>query len=233
LYPRELSALTESINSFITSERSQKERYRNTLGDLAHSLKTPLAVVRGAFEQNAIPTELRESIQEQVDRMTQIVDYQLQRAATSGRTTLAAPVDLLPVINKLVSTLDKVYAEKGISCRVTVHGDITFRGDESDLLEMLGNLLDNAYKFAARMVAVTATKQENDQLLIKIDDDGQGIPEDKVEQVLKRGVRVDERVSGQGIGLAVVRDIVEVYGGSISINTSSMGGSSISITLPA
>jgi two-component system sensor histidine kinase PhoQ len=231
-YPYELAALTSNLNALLKSEREQLARYRNGLADLAHSLKTPLAVLRGAVQEQPQPSP---TLQEQVERMTQIVGYQLQRAAASGRSSLMAPVEIQPLLQRLISALDKVYAGKGVRGEHTVSIGLSFHGDESDLMELSGNLLDNAYKWCMREVRVTASREVESNgpvLRIVVEDDGPGIPPTAAQGMFTRGVRADERVEGQGIGLTVAHDIVRLYGGTLSIGASARGGAAFTVTLP-
>lgn len=235
-YPKELQGLTTGLNALLDYENRQLTRYRHALADLAHSLKTPLAVLRGAID-TAQPDELRSLTQEQVERMNQIVSYQLQRAATAGRATLQAPVALVPLLQRMRSSLDKVYADKKVDCRIVADAMAVFYGDEGDLMELLGNLLDNAYKWCHGKVRLTAQPvsqalHQRSGLVLEIEDDGPGVPVDKLRAVLARGVRADETVSGQGIGLAVAQDIVRAYQGTLDIGVSEMGGARISIVFP-
>ncbi len=235
-YPRELSNLTGAINAFIRNERARLERYRNTLADLSHSLKTPLAVLRGMFgAENS--SDVGPAAREQIDRMAGIVDYQLRRAATSGRTTLAKPVDVRRVVEKLVATLAKVYGEKRVHVEVHVGQTVQFRGEEGDLLEIVGNLLDNAFKWCSGRVVVTAetassTLGKNPALSVCVEDDGPGIPAALAGDVAERGVRADDPASGHGIGLAVVGDVVESYGGSVEYGRSVLGGARVTVQIP-
>ncbi len=234
-YPRELRGLTDNLNALIRHERSHLERYRHTLDDLAHSLKTPLAVLRGTLGGNAVDPAFQRNVQEQVDRMSQIVQYQLQRAATSGRTTLTAPIAVAAAAQKVVSSLDKVYAGKNIKCKVRIDDKVFFHGDEGDLLELLGNLLDNAYKWCYETVAISAQALINTShagLVLNVEDDGPGIPLEMAQIVLQRGMRMDSTTPGQGIGLAVVQDIVRIYGGTLEIGTSQLGGAHLTVRLP-
>jgi two-component system sensor histidine kinase PhoQ len=233
-YPRELRALTQNLNALIQSRHELIERYRNSLGDLAHSLKTPLAVLRGVGESDQPLGEIRHTLGEQVDQMSRIVDYQLQKAAASGRAVLTAPVAVAAVAEKIIRTLNKVYAEKKIQCALQAAPEITFHGDESDLMELLGNLLDNAYKWANQRVALTvdyADKRSNAVLRLHVADDGPGIPAAMIDKVLERGVRADPGTSGHGIGLAVARDIVRLYNGELKIATSEWNGADVIVTL--
>jgi len=190
-------------------------------------------VVRGALEESTPPAALRAAVAEQVERMRQIVDYQLQRAATSGRTTLAKPVALRPTVQRLTVSLDKVYADRGIQCEIVIDDAVGFAGDQGDLMEALGNVLDNAYKWARGRVYVSASRDTAAGLVVKVEDDGPGVPAAQRTAVLQRGVRADEAVSGQGIGLAVVQDILRAYGGSLELETSErLGGARVVMHLP-
>lgn len=233
-YPNELRGLTDNLNALIKTERARLIRYRDALADLAHSLKTPLAVLRGAQQHNT-DQSLEELVKEQTERMGQIVDYQLQRAATSGRTTLMAPVAIAPLLQRILNTLEKVYAERRLDFSLVVDGDVQFRADEADLMELSGNLLDNACKWARRQVKVSArvdTSGASQTLVLTIDDDGPGIAPEQRAAVLARGVRIDSSVPGQGIGLAVARDIAVAYDGKIDIDTSpTHGGAQIQASL--
>jgi two-component system sensor histidine kinase PhoQ len=155
-YPLELERLAGSINDFIDSERNSLKRYRNTLSDLAHSLKTPLAVVRSQLETGADGEEFRWTVLEQVGRMDQIVAYQLSRAATSGHTTFAAPIRVEPHAAEIVASLEKVYKSKNILCEFEIDPAARFYGEQGDLLELLGNLLENAFKWASHRVVLSA-----------------------------------------------------------------------------
>ncbi len=147
-YPTELSGLTTSLNAFIDAERDRLKRYRNTLSDLAHSLKTPLAVMRSQLETGEEGENLRWTVLEQVGRMDEIVAYQLSRAATSGHQTFAAPLPVEPYAEEIVRSLEKVYAHKGVLCEFEIEPAARFHGDQGDLLELLGNLLENGFKWA-------------------------------------------------------------------------------------
>jgi two-component system sensor histidine kinase PhoQ len=236
-YPRELRTLTERINAFIESGHARLERSRNALAELAHSLKTPLAVLRGLSDGRADREEMRRTLTEQSARMHRTIDYQLQRAAASGPTPLAPAVDIAPVAARLKDALLKVYADKKLRVDVEVDHGTGFHGDEGDLVEILGNLLDNACKWADERVRVRAGHAHDDGggagLTLRIDDDGPGIPADKVDAVLARGVRADATTPGYGIGLAVVRDIVvEAYGGEVTVGASDLGGAAVTIRIP-
>lgn len=228
-YPRELSGLTAGLNALLDAERRRLTRYRDALGDLAHSLKTPLAVLRGAGTQ-ANETELREAVREQGERMTQIVDYQLQKAATSGRTALMQPIAIEPMVRRLVATLDKVYREHPVEVQVDIPGQVHFRGDEGDLMELFGTLLDNAFKWSRGRIRITVHR-EAAGISVAIDDDGPGIPGPQIDRVRQRGGRLDHQVDGQGIGLAVATGLVEAYGGTLDIRAAPIGGARIAFRL--
>jgi two-component system, OmpR family, sensor histidine kinase PhoQ len=237
-YPRELIGVTENMNTLLHSERERMSRYRNTLGNLAHSLKTPLAVIRNQLSTPELRSlEGAQQLDEQVGRMDDIVRYQLKRAAASAGMTLgAAPVLLREVVEPLVSTLRKVYFERRIACATEVAPDCAFLADKGDLMELIGNLLDNAFKYGHEQVSISVkplqvAESRRAGLSIVIDDDGPGISADKRQHVLERGTRLDERASGQGIGLSVVRELAELYRGTVEISDSPLGGARVTVQL--
>lgn len=237
-HPRELEPLTESINAFIESERENLDRQRNTLADLAHSLKTPLAVLRARLDNRAPDAELREELDAQLRRMNEMVVYQLARAASSGHKLFAAPIRIEAHAEEIVRGLEKIYAGKGVLCEFEVEADACFHGEPGDLQELLGNLLENAFKWAKSRVLLTAkagpcSSQRRPGLLLVVEDDGPGIPPDQVGALLQRGVRGDERVQGHGIGLAIVQDIVRGYRGELEVGRSAeLGGARFEVQLP-
>lgn len=238
-YPPELRAVSQNLNLLIKSERERQSRYRTTLGDLAHSLKTPLAVITGIIHQarqhsaegdEGRPARLDE-LEEQMERMNQIVSYQLKRATRSDKSQhLGKPVTAAPLFEKIINALEKVYRDKSVAVATNLEEDAVFHGEESDLMELTGNLLDNAFKYCKGRVRVGVARQGR-SLRIDIEDDGEGIPERDREWVLKRGVRGDTLKSGQGIGLAVAVDIISAYNGGIDVGTCDLGGARIRVTL--
>lgn len=238
-HPRELEPLTESINALIESERKNLERQRNTLADLAHSLKTPLAVLRARLDSDAPLPELREELDTQLHRMNSLVSYQLSRAASGGHKLFATPVPILPQAEQIVLGLEKIYASKGVLCEFEVDDEARFFGETGDLQELLGNLLENAFKWARSRVLLTVAREPTTKdggrgrLFLAVDDDGPGIPADKVAGLLQRGVRGDERVQGHGIGLSIVQDITRAYGGELRVERSEeLGGARFEVRLP-
>ncbi len=233
-YPKELTGLTSSLNSLIEHGKLVQTRYRNSLDDLAHSLKTPLAIMQSFCEGKSEQIgQQRALIREQVERMDGIIDHQLQRAAVSGRVTLARSVPLQHVLERLVRTLRKVYREKQVDVRLDLEPGATFYGDEADLTEALGNLLENAYKYCAGQIRVCVRYDRKTAsghgLEITIEDDGQGIDPEMIDTVLQRGKRMDETVPGHGIGLSMAQEIIAVYGGELDIGSSSLGGALLRI----
>jgi two-component system sensor histidine kinase PhoQ len=234
-YPRELAGVARSLNALLGSEQRRIRRYRDTLGNLAHSLKTPLAVIRTALAGDA---GHRSGVDREIDRIAQIVDRQLQRAAMSGGATLGqAAVPVASVIAELRAAMRKVHARKDLVIEADVAADAGFVGDRGDLLELLGNLLDNACKWCGSTVRVQARLDAvlppARCLTIRVEDDGPGIAPDNRRRVLDRGVRADERAPGHGLGLAMVADTVALYGGELLISESpSLHGACLSLALP-
>jgi two-component system, OmpR family, sensor histidine kinase PhoQ len=234
-YSTELQSLAGNLNAFITHERAHLERYRNTLADLAHSLKTPLAILRGCTESFS---DNKETVQEQITIMNKIVEYQLQRAAAKGDHKTIKGLDLSTFLNKISASLNKVHIDKAIHFDISVPEQCQIYFDEGDLYEIVGNLIDNACKWCRRRVKVSVSqnprKDRRDYaLLIQIDDDGPGIPDGKLNEILKRGVRADENIHGHGIGMTVVYDLVGMLGGKLEGNKSSeLGGMSWRVYLP-
>lgn len=237
-YPRELVPLTSNLNRLITQNQESLRRYRNALGDLAHSIKTPLAILRNEFGRHDLPANPATAL-EQIERIDRTVEYHLQRAATAGRGLLAPPLKVAPSALRIVESLKKVYAERGLTFSVDVTPDAVFHGDEGDLLEIIGNLADNAAKWARRTVRiigrspVLGSPQERRGLYVDVIDDGPGIPAGRLDAVLQRGARLDESVAGHGIGLAIVRDMVEeVYQGRLTFE-SAAGGTRVRVEFDA
>ncbi len=242
-YPRELRGLTDSVNDLIETEREHLSRYRNTLGDLAHSLKTPLAVMNTRLDALPPPAEgegedVRVELQQQVRRMNEIVAYQLSRAATSGHQTFAVPLVIETIAEEIVRSLEKVYASRGVVCEFEIDPQARFFGERGDLMELLGNLLENAFKWARGRVLLTVRRvpipgARRMGLEMAVEDDGPGIPDDRVANLLKRGVRGDERVEGHGIGMAIVQDILRAYRGSLDVDRSgALGGARFTLRMP-
>ena len=238
-YPLELTGLTERINGFIESERENLERQRNTLADLAHSLKTPIAVLRTQLDSGGgDPQALRDELDVQLKRMNNLVSYQLARAASSGHKLFSAAVPIEPHAEEIVRGLEKVYAAKGVICEFEIDPRARFHGETGDLQELIGNLLENAFKWARSRVLLTVmvgatAPQRRPGVFIAVDDDGPGIAEDDVSKVLQRGVRGDERVQGHGIGLSIVQDLIRDYRGELQVKRSEeLGGARFEVRLP-
>ncbi|MDD5273193.1 MAG: ATP-binding protein [Methylovulum sp.] len=224
-YPREIKQLTDHINSLLSQERARQTRYRNALADLAHSLKTPLAVLIGAVDQ---PETLPESVTEQSARMMRIVERQLQRAGAASHAATAPAIAVHGVADRLTASLGKVYRNKNLQISNRVDPHLRLRCDEADLIEILGNLLDNACKWGDRRVEIQGHK-ENQRLTLSIHDDGPGINTEQISHILKRGGRADESTPGHGLGLSVVAEIIEVYQGTLRIEASFLGGAAVSV----
>ena len=237
-HPRELRPLTEAVNALIDSERGNVESVRRTLGDLAHSLKTPLAVLQSALDAGASAGELRQEMRSQLLRMNDIVSYQLARAARSGHVLFAAPLPIESHAEAIVLSLEKIYAAKGVLCEFEIAPSARFHGELGDLQELLGNLLENAFKWAKSRVAlevqpIPGSIGKRSGVKIAVEDDGPGIPPEKVDHLLQRGVRGDERVQGHGIGLSIVLDIVAAYRGEMKVTRSeALGGARFEVTVP-
>lgn len=232
-HPRELLRLTRSLNRLLDSERRQRERYRHSLDDLAHSLKTPLSVLQSVGDVIAAETRQREQaqiLQGQVERMSQQIDYQLQRASLRKSGLIRHQVALEPLLDTLCSALDKVYRDKQV--RVLRDFDIALLVpmERGALLELLGNLLENAYRLCLGQVKVSA-RLRNGVCDLCVEDDGPGIPPDQRARILERGVRLDAQHPGQGIGTAVVKDIIDSYEGELSLDDSPLGGACFRIRL--
>ena len=221
----ELEKLKSSINHLLDTEQQQRSRYKNSLSDLAHSLKTPLAVLSGTA---GLPEQAKEPIK-QIDQQIQ---RQLKRAVAGSTGAFDQMVMIKPVVDKLLSAMGKVYAEKNLSLSSQFQQEnVGFNGDITDLMEVLGNILDNACKAAKSNVQLSVSTKPN-KLVIQIEDDGPGIPIAKREQLLARGVRLDSYKEGQGIGMAVVADLVSAYQGQLNITHSQLGGAKLILTFP-
>ena len=237
-YPLELQGLATNLNALLESERSHLERYRNSLSDLAHSMKTPLAIVRGCIEEKTMPDGVKQPLQEQIQRMDEIMSYQLQKAAARGQKTLSSSIAIVSMLEKVIRSLDKVYSAKGVDCCLHADSHEVFCGDEGDLYEIFGNLLDNAYKWCHSRIEIELefsagrTKMRKD-LHIVIEDDGPGIPPDQLETILGRGIRADEQIQGHGIGLAVVDELVRLWGGRIKFSNGRLPGARCELWLPS
>ncbi|MEJ8568950.1 ATP-binding protein [Elongatibacter sediminis] len=233
-YPAELEPLARNVNRLLATEKANQERYRNALDSLAHSLKTPLAVLRAGLEtrEQAAAAPLRKAVEE----MNRLVTTRLQRAAVSARRTMGRPEPVEPVVRRIIASLEKVHSRKMIQAEVIIDADAMFCGEERDLMELMGNLLDNAFKYGARRVRLTARsipcEGGRPGLAVRVEDDGPGIDPVQWPLLLERGVRGDERVDGHGLGLAIVLELVTAYGGSVDIGHSELGGAKISVDLP-
>jgi len=225
-YPAELKGLTDNLNTLIQQERLRHTRHRDALSYLAHSLKTPLAVLRSALSE---PAQLPAAVDEQVSRMDDIVQHQLGRAIAGGAARFAPPLAVGPVLSRIVDALGKVYADKALDFSVECPAELLWRIDEGDLFEVLGNLMDNAAKWAAKKVQVRVSREAG-QLHISIEDDGPGFSD--TASILQLHVRMDERVPGHGVGLAVVSDLVMSHQGELKLGRSALGGGQVELILP-
>jgi len=226
-YPRELAGLTQNLNLLMDQERARQTRYKDALDDLAHSLKTPLAALRASLDA---PGELPGMVAQQVARMDDIVVHQLGRAGASGAARFAPHLALATILNRIRDTLAKVYVEKKLAFTLDCPPDLRWRMDEGDAFEMLGNVLDNAAKWARHQVSVRIWV-DGKRLCIRVCDDGPGFADPQA--LLARRVRLDEQMPGHGIGLAVVNDLVASHRGELSISRADLGGAQIDIVLQA
>jgi len=211
-YPLELHQVTQQLNTLLATEENQRKRYRNALSDLAHSLKNPLAVIQSQ-------TDISVNASEQLQRINQIIEHQLKRAQSAGQSSWYLGVGVKQVVDKLITTLSKIYQGDELSFVVDVDETATFKGDEADLMEILGNVLDNACKAAKHKVAIKVVSLDK-KLTIDISDDGEGIEKSQQAVILSRGGRADTYQAGHGIGLAIVNDLVSSYQGQLFISES-------------
>lgn len=233
-YPVEIAPVIGSLNLVLDSEKSQRQKYKNTLSDLAHSLKTPLAIVRSTLEtQNHLNVEIdRSAIDEQVNRMSDIIGHQLRRATSVSTNVNQRLTDLQAISTRLGRALEKVYRDKTITYSNDIDPAHTSLMEEQDAMELLGNILENAFKYGHTQVRASS-KLSGHNVEVYIEDDGPGVDKDKRNAILTRGARADTATSGQGIGLAISIDILSSYGGSLTIEDSSLGGARFKLVLPA
>jgi signal transduction histidine kinase len=234
-YPNEVQPLVNDLNALLDDRERAVARALTTAGDLAHGLKTPLAVLAQEAEQAGAAghDELAATLRQLVERMQRQVDYHLARARATASSGAAPGVRcaVLPAVEGLVRTMRRLHAERQLAIDADVPPAHEIRGRREDLDEMLGNLLDNACKWARSRVAISSAV-DDDRVVIAVDDDGPGLAPSMRAQVLQRGVRADERIRGSGLGLAIVSDLAELYGGSIALDTSPLGGTRALLQLP-
>ncbi|OFS10014.1 two-component system sensor histidine kinase PhoQ [Hafnia sp. HMSC23F03] len=233
--PRELRGLVRNLNILLSNERQRYTRYRTTLSDLTHSLKTPLAVLQSTLRSlrngKDLKIEQAEPIMlEQISRISQQIGYYLHRASMQSEHSMLNRElhSVPPLLDSLCSALNKVYQRKGVDITLDISPELTFVGEKNDFMEVMGNVLDNACKYCLEFVEITAQQTEK-ELIIIIDDDGPGIPASKRDLIFRRGQRIDTLLPGQGLGLALVDELLQQYDGEAVITDSPLGGARMSI----
>lgn len=237
-FPAEIAPLAHELNALIQANREATERARTHVGNLAHALKTPISVLLN--EARASDAPIAPKVIEQVSLMRDHVEHHLERARMAAqRRTIGVVTDVSPVVERLVRAMRRIHEDKAVTLEAAVEPGIRFRGEREDLEEALGNLVDNACKWADERVDVAAhrlpTPVETERALfvVVVDDDGPGIDLDGRSEALKRGRRLDEKVPGSGLGLAIVTELAALYGGSFALDKSPLGGLRCTLTLPA
>jgi signal transduction histidine kinase len=234
-YPDDLAPLAGEVNLLIDANREILERARTQVGNLAHALKTPLSVLVNEAAND--DTSLAGKVREQTTLMRDQVNWYLDRARAAARAgSIGIVSDVEPVIRGLERAFLKIYADKALAFEIAEPEDLKFRGERQDLEEMIGNLMDNAAKWADRAVRVSGRlmTEETQRVLIEIeiDDDGPGLPPETRADVIKRGRRLDESKPGSGLGLSIVADLASLYGGSLALDVAEIGGLRVRLRLP-
>jgi signal transduction histidine kinase len=234
-YPSEIEPLVHDLNALIDSNREIVERARTHVGNLAHALKTPLAVLQNETRSDAGP--LAQKVAEQTAIMRDQVEHHLNRARMAAQTNVIGVVTpVAPVVAGLARVMRKVHQERQLAIETEIAPELRFRGEAQDLEEMCGNLLDNACKWAAGRVRVSAVRKEVGRrpfLALSFEDDGPGLPPDKRKPALSRGLRLDESKPGSGLGLSIVVELARIYGGDLALESAELGGLRARLTLPA
>ncbi|WP_165905099.1 ATP-binding protein [Parashewanella curva] len=231
-YPREFKGTVNALNQLIQQSAAQQERYKNTINDLAHSLKTRLSSIRALIEGKESETkDKQEQVLEQIYQMDDMVNYHLKRALLGRRSIIEESTKISEVIEQLVPILQKLYQEREIQFTSDIDDKLTFPCNKDDLTELCGNLLENAFRLCSNQVHFKATHTRKSFYLC-IEDDGTGIPDEIKSKILERGFRADTQHAGTGLGLAICNEIVETYGGRLSISRSKLTGAKIEIEIP-
>lgn len=228
-YAREVAPLAEAVNAVLDKDAELIERARTHVGNLAHGLKTPLAIVAAEMEDSPD----KRVVAEQVQVMRRLIEHHLGRAsavAGAGRQ-LGGKAPIREVAESIAGVLGRVFAERGLSIEIDVPADAAFRGHREDLEEILGNLMENACKWAAGRVMVRA-RETSDGLVVSVEDDGPGMSAEQAAKASRRGRRFDEMAPGWGLGLSIVSDLIEVNGGEMAFSRSDLGGLTVTIRIP-
>ena len=231
--PAEIQPMILEINRLIDILGKRLQRSRNALGDLAHALKRPLTVLTRLSEETEVEKVpgLQNSLQRQLQSMRTTTDHILKRARLAGGSPVGAGYDVVSEINSLVDTLQKMYPQRNCKIETDIGAGLRSPLDREDFLELLGNLLDNAFKWATGTIRLVV-RGDDSVLRIRVEDDGPGIAEDMLATLRRRGSRADEQVDGHGLGLAIVNDITDLYGGSLELGRSeTLGGLAVEVVL--
>jgi signal transduction histidine kinase len=230
-YPSELEPLAEELNALMAHTQEVVERQRTHVGNLAHALKTPLSVLITEARQQGGP--LSEVVIRQAQAMGQHVDHHLRRARAAARTQgQGERTQVAPVVEDLSRTLEKIFQAKLAEIEWDAEEELHFLGERQDLMEIAGNVMENACKWSRARVRVTADARSQREFSLTVEDDGPGLPPERRGEVLRRGARLDERTPGSGLGLAIVDELVRAYGGSLTLGASGWGGLKVTILLP-
>jgi signal transduction histidine kinase len=230
-YPTELSPLTDELNALLTHNQEVVARQRTHVGNLAHALKTPLSVIQAEAERSG--GSFSELVLSQAATMRQQVDHHLRRARAAARSQGSGELTLVePVVDELARTLEKIYHTPQVQIDWTCPSDLAFLGERQDLMEMVGNLVENACKWSRGSVRITCMIEDTNRLVVEVEDNGLGLPMGRLTETLKRGVRLDENAPGSGLGLSIVDDLSRAYGGKLESYTSGLGGLGIRLFLP-
>ena len=230
-YPKEIMPLTIELNKLLEHNKAVVDRARTHVGNLAHALKTPIAVLMNEAQGDDPMSQL---VRRQSQAMSDNVQHYLKRAQAAARAeVLGARTPVEPAIEDLTRLLQRLFGEEGLSVAPGKVENLVFRGERQDLDELLGNLLENACKFAVTRVRVTAEAGEPGELIIHVDDDGPGLSPEERTEAMKRGVRLDETAPGTGLGLSIVKDLAELYSGRFELSDSPLGGLRATLILPS
>jgi signal transduction histidine kinase len=232
-YPLEIQPLAEQVNRLLDHNQEVVDRQRTHVGNLAHALKTPISVMLA--EAGTQEGQLPELVRRQTKVMQGQVDHHLRRARAAARAAhgLGETTDVPEVLDELAVMIEQVFRDKNAEIDWRAPDGLAFLGERQDLQEILGNLIENAAKFAKRRVRVSAGENGLGQMIVVVEDDGAGLPADQRETVMKRGARLDESAPGSGLGLSIVDDLTRAYGGRLTLGDSDMGGLKAVLELPA